>query len=297
MITTDYQIEIRHLRYFLAVAENLHFRKAAEQLYISQPGLSRQIRQMEDHLNVKLFKRHNRKVVLTRAGEYLQKEASDILKKLNFVYSHTQLLDKGLLGNLRFGYVGSAMQKVIPEMLLKIRSQYPKILFDLREMNNQLQIEKLLNDDIDIGFVRMESVPALLQKKAILKETFSLVLPLSHQINTENFVGLHQLREEQFILFDRTYSDSYFEKVMQLFRDSDFIPKVAHNTVHASSIYRLVENNFGVSIVPSSLRMGYDMKVKFIELKNIKQRTTLNLVWKKQNKSPLLEYLLGDILN
>ena len=162
-------------------------------------------------------------------------------------------------------------------------------------MDNKKQIDNLLSNDIDIGFVRLDRVPRGLAIKPILEEYFCLVLPKNHPVNENNFKGLYQLKNESFILFDPSYSSSYYEKVMQIFDDSDFTPIVTHNTIHAASIYKLVENNFGLSIIPKSLQHGYDMNVKFIELKNIPQRTTLSVVWDKNNKNPVLKSLLNNI--
>ncbi len=289
MIPLSNQITLRQLEYFMAVAEHLHFRKAAEALYITQPGLSRQIKQMEDDLKVKLFLRSNRKVSLTLAGKYLLRESKSILKNLNAAIEHSRLLQKGLAGNLRFGYVGSAMQNAIPTLLLEIRKVYPNVIFDLKEMDNNSQVEALINDDIDLGFIRMERVPKGIRVKPFFEDTFSLVLPKGHTINKKNFKGLAQLKDERFILFEKSYSDSYYESIMQLFDEAWFTPTISHSTVHASSIYRLVENNFGISIVPSALQLGYDMDVKFIELKNSKHRAKLNIAWKEGNRNPSLK--------
>ncbi|WP_422090429.1 LysR family transcriptional regulator [Tenacibaculum ovolyticum] len=289
------QIELRHLRYFLAVAEDLHFRKAAERLYISQPGLSRQIKQMEDDLDIKLFIRNNRKVELTEVGKYLKKELTQNLKNLAHVFNYARLLQDGKDGHLNFGYVGSAMQKIIPNLLIEFKKEHPNVQFGLKELDNEEQIDSLLSQDIDIGFVRLDRVPRGLAIKPILKESFCLVLPKNHLVNKDNFKGLHQLKDESFILFDPSYSPSYYEKVMQIFDDSKFVPIVSHNTIHAASIYKLVENNFGLSIVPKSLQYGYDMNVKFIELSNISQRTTLSVVWDKNNRNPIVESLLKII--
>ena len=289
----DYQIELRHIRYFLAVAEDLHFRKAAERLYISQPGLSRQIKQMEEHLGVTLFERHNRKVVLTKAGDYLKKELTINLKNLEHTLSHAKLLNDGKNGDLKFGYVGSAMQEIIPNLLIELKNEHPNVLFSLKEMDNQKQINGLLSYDLDLGFVRLERVPRGLELKPILIESFCLVLPVEHKVNAENFMGLHQLKEESFILFDPTYSATYYEKVMQLFDESGFSPVISHNTIHAGSIYKLVENNFGISIVPKSLAVTTNKKIKFIELKKLKQKTVLSIVWNKNNRNPILEELLN----
>ncbi len=289
------QLEFRHFRYFLAVAEDLHFRKAAERLYISQPGLSRQIKQMEDSLGISLFERHNRKVELTKAGKYLQKELAGSFIRFDELLEHAKLLNDGIDGNLKLGYVGSAMQKAIPEILMQFRKKHPNVLFSLKEMDNTKQIQGLLNQEIDIGFVRLERVPRGLEIYPVLEDTFSLVLPKSHKIDEQNFKGLSQFKDDPFILFDASYSESYYEKVMQIFDDSGFSPLVSHNTVNASSIYRLVENSFGISIVPTSLKFGFNMEIKFIELKDIPQRTTLRIVWNNMNTNPVLQNILNVI--
>jgi len=292
MITTSNQIEFRHLKYFLALATDLHFRKAAERLYISQPGLSRQIKQLEDDLGIKLFVRHNRKVELTQAGLYLQEELTKTFKRLDDIVAHAKLLNDGIAGNLKLGYIGSAMQKVIPELLLRFRTEHPNIIFSLNEMGNEEQVQALLKQEIDIGFVRMERMPRGLNTRSVFEDTFSLVLPKDHAITEENFKDLSQLKDESFILFDSSFSESYYVNIMQIFDTSGFTPIVSHYTVNASSIFRLVENGFGVSIVPTSLKLGYDMGVKFVELKKIPQRTTLKMVWSSKNPNPILNSFL-----
>ena len=286
------QITFRQINYFLAVAEELHFRKAAERLFISQPGLSRQIKQMEVDLGIILFERHNRKVVLTKSGKYLQKELVKNLKSLDQIFEHTKMLHDGVGGALKFGYVGSAIQEIIPDLLLRFREEHPGVVFSLKEMDNERQIEDLLGHDLDMGFVRLERVPRGLELKPILKENFCLVLPKDHEITSANFQNIFQLKDEPFILFDQAYSASYYEKVMQIFDDSGFSPIVSHNTIHASSIYKLVENNFGISIVPKSLQVEDHRGVKFIELTDILQKTVLSVVWSKENRNPTLHTIL-----
>lgn len=290
-----HQIEFRHFNYFLAVAETLHFRKAANSLFISQPGLSRQIKQLEEKLGVQLFERHNRKVKLTKVGEFLHGELKTHFKQLDTIINHAKLLNNGINGNLRLAYVGSAMQKIIPDLLLKFKKNNSNILINLKEIDNKQQIEALLNQDIDIGFIRQERVPTGLEVKPVYEETFSLVLPKSHKVNNINFKGLSQFKDEHFILFDASYSESYYEKIMQIFDDSGFSPLISHSTINASSIYRLVENNFGISIVPTSLQYGFDLKIKFIELVKIPQRTTLKIVWNNKNTNPVLKNFLEII--
>ncbi len=289
------QIELRHLKYFLAVANDLHFRKAAEKLYISQPGLSRQIKQMEGDLGITLFERNNRNVILTQAGVYLKKEASLLLKSLENTLAHAKLLDQGAEGNIKLGYVGSTMQNVIPNLLIAFRKHHPEVRFSLTEMYNMRQIESLLSQEIDVGFVRLNEVPETLNITPVFEDTFSLVLPLDHSLSSHNFTSLSQLKKEPFILFEKEYSPAYYKSVMSIFDYGKFTPLVSHTTVHANTIFKLVENGFGIAIVPTSLKLGYDMSIKFIELSQIPQRTILSAVWNKKNRNPILSKILKFI--
>lgn len=283
------QIEWRHLRYFLAVAHELHFRKAAEKLFISQPGLSRQIKQLEEQLGVKLFDRENKKVSLTPAGNFLKVEAAIHLKNIESVLKHTQLLDQGLEGEIKIAYVGSAMQNVIPELLIKARKKYPTIRFVLKEMDNTTQVEALLKNHIDLGFLRLNDVPQELIVDPVFKDTFSLVIPKKHPLKKKAFNSILQLKEESFILFEKSYSPAYYERVMSIFEDAGFSPKISHSTVHATTIFKLVENHFGISIIPTALTKGHKLKVRFIELKNINQRAILSVCYRKKNRNPILK--------
>jgi DNA-binding transcriptional LysR family regulator len=279
------------------VAEELHFRKAADRLFISQPGLSRQIKQMEDELGFPLFERSNKKVYLTKSGRYLQNEVTLALKNLDDMISHAQLIYEGMEGQISLGYVGSAMQNVIPEIILRIKEDHPNIHYSLKEMENPEQIDALFMKEIDLAFVRLDKVPKGLHIRPVFEDTFSVVLPKDHHVSQDNFTDLSSLKEEPFILFDQSYSPAYFEQVMQIFKHSGFHPLISHNTVHASTIFRLVENNLGISIVPSSLLLGYDMNIKAIQLNKIPQRTVLSVAWNSDNRNPILNKILSKIFN
>ena len=202
------------------------------------------------------------------------------------------MIDSGIEGEIALAYVGSAMQAIIPKLLLDFEEKHSNIIFNLKEMDNQSQVEGLLSLDLDIGFVRVEKVPKGLSLYPVLNESFCLALPISHHLNTDNFKDMSQLKNESFILFDSKYSPSYYEKVMQIFDGYGFIPNVTHNTIHADSIYKLVENNFGVSIVPKSLRLSHMSGIKFIELEDVPQKTTLSAVWNIENKNPAIQHFI-----
>ena len=290
------QIELRHLTYFLAVAEELHFRKAAEKLFISQPGLSRQIKQMEDILETQLFERNKKKVSLTPAGYFLKKEVEFIFNHLEKVERQLKLVGDGNSGELRIGFLGSAMQKVIPQLLLNIKETYPKVRTSLEELSNFAQVDAVLNDQLDMGFVRVARVPNTLHMKTVFKDTFSLVLPERYPILTREFKGIHQFANDDFILFNQTYSPLYYETIMSICQDAGFAPKVSHKSVHAHTIFKLVENHMGIAIVPTALQNGFQMRVKFIELKNIPQRAELSVIWKKEHTNPVLKNCMELLL-
>ena len=282
------EIEHRHIRYFLTVAEELHFSRAAEKLFITQPALSRQIRQLEEYLGAQLFKRDKRNVSLTKTGEYFLEEATFLFNHLAFVKQNIRRVSDGEEGELRIGFVGSAMHSVIPGLLKQINERSPGIHTVLTELPNQDQIDRIRNDELDIGFIRTMRLPSGLKKADVFEESFCLVLPESHPLNPNSFNSVIDLENEPFILFSSQYSHGYFEKIMSIFEDQGFSPKVAHESVHSNTIFRLVENGLGIGIVPSSLKHGYDLKIKFIELDMIPQRTTLSAVWKEESRNPLL---------
>lgn len=291
------RIEWRHLRYFMAVAEELHFGKAANRLFISQPGLSRQIKQLEEEMGTQLFERNNKTVSLTAAGAFFHTEVKLLTTEFEKIKLNTKLIGSGGIGKVNISYVGSAMQNVIPKLLLDTRRKYPELKFALQELDNAKQIEGLLSHKIDFGFVRLDRVHRDLKMAPVLTDTFSLVLPEQHPLSKRKFKSLTQVKEEPFILFEREYSSFYYDIVMSIFDAAEFSPIISHTTVHANTIFRLVENNFGISIIPSSLALGYNMKVKFIELKHIPQRTALSVVWNKKNKNPVLKNVLDLMLD
>ncbi len=293
----SYQLELRHFKYFLAVAEELHYRKAAERLFISQPGLSRQIKQMEEILEVSLFIRTKKKVELTQAGSYLKGEIEFLLNHLTLTQKQLKLIDQGNFGEVRIGFLGSAMQNVIPDLLLKLKVTRPDLKTSLDEMPNKTQVDAILKDKLDLGFVRLARVPKGLKIQSVFEDTFSLVLPKNHDVSSENFKNIAMLAKEEFILFSAEYSPLYYDTVMSICEDGGFSPAISHKSVHAQTIFKLVENHLGIAIVPTALQYGFQMNVKFIELKKIPQRAVLSVIWKEDNRNPALKYCKNLLLN
>lgn len=288
-------MELRHLNYFKAVAEELNYRKAAERLFISQPGLSRQIRQLEGELEVQLFERDKKQVSLTAAGNYFKNEVDFVLNHLETTKVQLKEIAAGREGELRIGFLGSASNQVLPDLLNRLNATFPTIATSLEELSNQHQVEMIQKDELDLGFVRLASVPNELEKKIVFKDTFSLVVPESHPVRSENFNSLSQFAEESFILFSSDYSNYYYDQIMGICRNAGFRPQVRHKSVHALTIFRLVENGLGVAIIPTSLGSGYDLKVRFMKIPGISEFTELSVIWKPENRNPVLGKVLGLI--
>ena len=285
-------MELRHLIYFQAVAEELNYRKAAERLFISQPGLSRQIKQLEELLGVKLFDRDKKHVELTIPGAFLKGEVDFVINHLDAAKSQLRLIESGKVGELRIGFLGSASNRILPDLLAKLNFEQPLITTSLEELSNSVQVEMIQKDKLDLGFVRLASVPEELEMRTVFKDTFSLVVPANHPIQDKDFRSVSQFREESFILFSSDDSNYYYEQIMGICRDSGFSPKIRHKSVHALTIFRLVENGQGVAIVPSSLKVGYDLNVRFMEIHGISQFTVLSVIWKPKNRNPALKWVL-----
>lgn len=289
------QIELRHLQSFLVVATELHFRRAAEKLFMSQSGLSKQIQQLEGQLGVVLLERDRRNVRLTESGKYLKEQVSYLQGYLTQTFTHLRNIDAGLEGEIKIGFVGSAMQKIIPDLIKKCNAEFPNIHFSLDEMSNQAQITAIQRFEIDLGFVRLNSAPTDIVVQPILQEHFALVVPIGNRVQASNFKGLHQFKKEPFILFSSDYSSTYYNNIMSIFTDANFTPKVSHKSIHANTIFRLVESGLGVAIVPFSLTMGASLSIdiEVIELIDIPQRAVLSIAWKKDRYHPALDKLLG----
>ncbi len=291
----NYQIELRHLLYFKTVAEELHFRRAAERLFIAQPGLSRQIKQLEEYYQAPLFIRDKKKVELTPAGIYLKKEVDHLFNQLGKMKDQVEKIAEGKLASLKLGFIGSAVQAILPQLLVNLKQQQPLIDITLNELSNEVQLDKLAKNELDFGFVRIKDTPPGLQSIPILTDHFALVLPKNHPLAKTKKVNLLDFQEESFILFSKEYSSSYYDLVMSIFKDHGFQPHVALKTVNALSIFNLVSQGLGVAIVPSSLKKGYHTHVDFLELSHIPQRTTLSLLWNQENRNPGITALLAIV--
>jgi DNA-binding transcriptional LysR family regulator len=286
-------MELRHLYYFIAVAEELHFSRAAERLHISQPPLSQQIRSLEDELGVKLFERTKRQVHLTEAGKVFLERSYLVLAQLEQAIAVTQRIGRGEVGRLAIGFVDSATYTVLPEILRIFREQFPAVELRLHEMTTAQQIQALHHKQVDIGIVRSAISESGLSVECLLQESLVLALPETHPFSAQTTVSLSALADELFILFPAKMGPILYEQIIHMCQQAGFRPKVAQEAVQMQTIIGLVAAGLGIAIVPASMQNFHRSGVIYRPLQEQILKTGLYLTWRQHDSSPVIRAFLS----
>lgn len=286
-------MELRQLRYFLVLAEELHFKRASEKLFIVQPALSKQIKNLEGEVGVPLFERSKRKVELTEAGIYFRSEVSKLLKQLEQVKNRVRLVSEGELGEIRIGYVGSCIHTFLPGIISALHDQFPDIHLYLDEMTSSAQLKALRSGALDLAFCRNPDLSGRFGRQLVFSETFSMVLPGDHALAGKALKSVAQFKNEAFILPKQSDGNDYYKLQLSILEDAGITPDVVHETVHGHTALALVDQSFGISILPTSFQRVTSARVHFLELEDVPQRSEITAVWDKQNPNPALKKLLN----
>jgi DNA-binding transcriptional LysR family regulator len=247
-------MELRHLRYFQAVAEERHFGRAAARLHMAQPPLSQQIRQLEDELGVTLLRRTTRRVDLTPAGEAYLARVRAILQSVDAAGDEANRIGSGLEGRLVVGCVGSATYSLLPALVRALREQLPGVDFAFRgEMLSPDQIAALREGSIDLALLRPSGDPADQTDLAMLtlrEERYVVALPEDHRLATRSRLRLADLRDEDLIVHSGHGRSAMYDAVVGLCRDAGFEPAIRHEVAETSTLVTFVAAGLGVAIVP-----------------------------------------------
>lgn len=246
-------MEFRHLRYFLVLAEELHFGRAAKRLSISQPPLSLNIQQLEASVGAKLFERDSRGVRLTAAGRAFRESATALLAQAEAARVLARDIEAGAVGRLRVGFVGSMLYRGLPQYLRDFQASFPGIQVALTELNSQEQIDALLHNELDAGFVHTGRLPDELSAVLVHREPFVCCLPQDHALAAQADVALADLRAEPFVLFSRKASPDYYSRIFEMCAARGFYPQIRHEVRHWLSVVSLVSQGMGVAVVPAAL--------------------------------------------
>ena len=285
-------MELRHLRYFTVLAEELHFGRAALRLSISQPPLSVAIRQLETSVGARLFERNSKEVRLTAAGLALQASARRLLAQAEEAALEARNVASGLAGRLRVGFVGAMLYRGLPQALRDFQARHPAVVVTLSELNSGEQVSELMHDRLDIGFLHTARLPAELESRLLLTEPFVCCLPAGHPLASRRKVPLAALKDEALVMFARNSSPDYHERILSICADAGFRPELRHEARHWLAVVSLVSQGLGVALVPEAMRRSALQGAVFRPLDRVTARSESYGVWRRKSVNVLAELLL-----
>ena len=288
-------MELRHLRYFSVLAEELHFGRAARRLSISQPPLSVAIRQLEESVGARLFERNSKEVRLTHAGEALRISARRLLRQAEEAALEARDVAAGSAGRLRIGFVGAMLYRGLPQALRAFQARHPAVRITLAELNSGVQIAELLHDRLDLGFVHTSRMPPELQHRLLLSEPFVCCLPSGHALARKRVLAPADLRSQPFVLFSREASPDYHERILSICADAGFLPEVRHEVRHWLAVVSLVSQGMGVALVPQAMRHSALRGAVFRPLDRAVAQSEAHGVWRSGPPNVLAERLLQGV--
>ncbi len=281
-------MDLRHLRYFIAVAEELHFTKAAERLHIAQPPLSKQIRQLEAEMGVTLLQRTNRHIELTDAGRVFLEKAKQILLATSSAVTETQRTQRGEIGKLAVGFFEHTSYTLLPPILRAYRQRYPTVDVQLRWFPVIEQVNALERGDVDISFIRPVAKFDDIASETLLKERFVLALPSDHRLASADAVNLKDCAEERFIVYTQRLAPDFYAMISRLCAVAGFVPQIALEVGQVYTTLGLVSSGAGIAFVPESVQRVRFENVTYKPLKGRQPKIEVLLAWKQSNPSTLV---------
>ena len=287
-------MELRHFRYFAAVAEHLNYSEASRRLHVAQPAISQTILDLEEEIGAKLFTRSNRKVQLTAPGAVLLAEVQEILSRTDEAKRVAQRAARGEVGTLRMGFIAPAAAPILPPLVQAYRRQYPEVELQLHHMNPDVQFSAFDEGRLDLGFSRplpTERQPYF-EEEMIYTDYLVAVLPPKDPLAKERRIDLKELASEHFVLFHRAGAPVLFDEVIALCCRAGFSPNVRHETDLMTTVFVLVESGLGVSLVPSCARGLEQQKTIRRPLTVRSNPLCLCAIWPRGSISPTAEAFL-----
>lgn len=278
-------IELRHLRYFIAVAEELHFGRAAQRLAISQPPLSQQIQALEAEIDARLFARTNRSVQLTAAGEQFLVDARQIMQSVALATEKAARLHRGEEGDLRIGFTSSApFIAAVSTALSTFRGNYPGVHIQMQEINTRQQLAPLNEGRLDLGVMRNTPLPDTLEHRLMLREPLYAVVHHAHPLALRTAVSVTELAKEPFVFFDPAVGTALYTDTLALLKRYAVSPNIAQEVGEAMTILGLVAAGLGVSILPASFRRVQLDELRWLPLQEADARSEVWLVWSRRRE-------------
>jgi DNA-binding transcriptional LysR family regulator len=279
-------MELRHLRYFVAVAESLHFGQAAAKLRIAQPSLSHQIRQLEDELQAQLLRRTKRRVELTEAGRLFLHEARDILARADRAAVVARRVARTDVPRLRIG-VGYCMdQSDVATAIGRYNARCPDVQVELKTMSVHVQFVSLRDNRLDVGFVRPPISDPALDSDIVVREPLVVALPPTHRLAAASRVSPAALANEPFVLPPRDVVPVFHDALLRLCREAGFVPHAPHEADHLQMIIAMIAAGAGVGIVPATARKFKQHRVVFRPLHPVPDDLEIAVAWRRDDAAP-----------
>ena len=288
-------MDLRHLRYFVAVAEERHFSRAAQRLHVSQPPLSQQIQALEAELGVPLFTRGRGGVQRTAAGDALLPLARGILDAVEHAMTQTRRVGRGETGRLTVGFAGSMpFTDIMPRLLRDYRAAWPQVTLDLREQPSQAQIDDLLAHRLDLGFIRPTALmhDARLATLVVQREPLLAAVHSDHPLAAQLRVSLADLRDQPFVLYSASLGSGLREQTLALCAQAGFTPRIAQEVHEMPTLIGLISAGLGVGIVAASMQRAQLPFVAYRPLQDENVTTDVLLVWRQGDQAPTLQNVL-----
>jgi DNA-binding transcriptional LysR family regulator len=285
-------IELRHLRYFIAVADELHFSRAAERLGMSQPPLSQQIRDLESMLGVRLLRRTNRRVELTDAGRAYLGAAKDIVSRVDDAGDLARRAERGEIGELHVAFTRSTpLIERFSRAIRAFREAYPAVRLELVERNTFHQIESLLDGRQQVGLIRGTVLPAPLVSRKLVDDPLVAVIRADHPLAQRKRAKLRmeELADENFIVFTRAAGTGIHDQLLTMCRKAGFSPRISQEAGESSTMIGLVAAGLGVAILPQSLRHVHMDGVVYVAIDSPDAASALHLAHRRDDTSPLVK--------
>lgn len=281
-------MEFRHLRYFLVLAEELHFGRAALRLGLTQPPLSLNIQQLEASVGARLFIRNSRGVMLTAAGQALVPSARALLERAGQVAREAREAAQGVTGRLQIGFAGTVLYRGLPQMLRAFGVAHPKLRLVLKELSSSDQLIDLMHDRLDLGFVHTTRVPAGFSQILVSSQPFVACLPVEHALARRKKLALAQLKGEPFAMVSRAVSPDYHERILGLCAHAGFSPEIRFELRHWLSVVSLVSQGLGVGLAPTALQAAGVPGAVFVPLDAPTPPYETHCLWKTQRENGVL---------
>lgn len=289
-------MELRHLRYFVCVAEEKNIGRAALRLHISQPPLTRQIQQLEEQIGVQLFRRTNRGVELTDAGRVLYDDARNILGMTERAVERSSKAAQGLLGRVDVAIFGSGIFGAIPRLMRTFREAHPDVSIYLHNMVKEEQIDALRHRRITLAFNRLMRPVEGLVSEALLRESLFVAMPSDNPLATKASVAMQDLEAVPLVLYPTGARPSFIDLVHEMCRACDFVPTVTQEVGDVIHAVGLVATGFGVTVVPESATALALPGIVYKPLKQARHATVdLCCIYREDDDSPILQSLLASM--